>query len=171
MFTLETEWWEIVVRTSVVYVVLLAGLRLTGKRQIGQMAPFDLVVILLISEAVQNAMMGPDTSLLGGLISAGVLLGASAIMAYLRDRVPGLRTVLEGQPALLVADGKIVTETLRRQGVDTLELEQAIREQGVDGLSNVKMAVLEVDGTISVVPKDTPTIRTERSLRDRNRRD
>ena len=79
MFDLGTDWWDIVLRTGVVYAALLVGLRLTGKRQIGQMAPFDLVVILLIANAVQNAMVGPDTSLLGGLISAGVLLGANAV--------------------------------------------------------------------------------------------
>jgi uncharacterized membrane protein YcaP (DUF421 family) len=167
MFELGTDWWEIVVRTAAIYAALLVGLRLTGKRQIGQMAPFDLVVILLIANAVQNAMVGPDTSLVGGLISAGVLLGANLGVAQLRDRIPALRALVEGQPAVLIADGKLVPSSIRREGVDVLELEQAVREHGVDGLGGVKMAVLEVDGTISVVPKGTETIRTHRRFRQR----
>lgn len=171
MFDLGTDWWEIVVRTAVVYGALLFGLRLTGKRQIGQMAPFDLVVILLISNAVQNAMVGPNTSLLGGLLSAAVLLAASLVISVLRDRIPGLRTMFEGEPAVLITDGRVVTQTLRHQGIDLLDLEQAVREHGVDGLANVKIAVLEVDGTISVVPIGTETIRTARHFRQNKHQD
>lgn len=167
MFDLGTDWWAIVVRSAVIYVALLVGLRVTGKRQIGQMAPFDLVVILLIANAVQNAMVGPDTSLLGGLISAGVLLGANLAVTQLRERAPGVRRMVEGEPAVLIADGTLVSKTIQREGVDILELEQAVREHGVDGLDEVKLAVLEVDGTISVVPKGTETIRTNRRFRQR----
>jgi uncharacterized membrane protein YcaP (DUF421 family) len=169
VFDLGTDWWEIIVRTAVIYAALLAGIRLTGKRQIGQMAPFDLVVVLLIANAVQNAMAGPDTSLVGGLISAGVLLGANVGVGQLRDRVPAFRGLVEGQPAVLVADGQLIPAAIRREGVDLLDLEQAIREHGVDGLGAVKMAVLEVDGTISIVPKGTETIRTNRRFRQRRR--
>lgn len=168
MFDLGTDWWEIVLRTAVVYGALLVGLRLTGKRQIGQMAPFDLVVILLIANAAQNAMVGPDTSLVGGLISAGVLLGASAVVARLRDRIPGLRRALEGTPTLLISDGQLLANAIAAEGVDMEELEQAIREHGIDGLENVKMAVLEVDGTISIVPVGTETIRTRRRFRQQH---
>lgn len=96
MFELGTDWWEIIVRTSVVYAALLVGLCVTGKRQIGQMAPFDLVVILLIANAVQNAMVGPDSSLVGGLLAAGILLAANLLVTRFRDQIPGLRTVFEG---------------------------------------------------------------------------
>ncbi len=168
MFDLGTDWWEIAIRSAVVYAALLVGLRLTGKRQIGQMAPFDLVVILLIANAVQNAMVGPDTSLLGGLISAGVLLGANAVVARFRDRIPGLRQAIEGNPAVLIADGQLVARTISREGVDLGELEQAIREHGIEKLEDVQMAVLEVDGTISIVPKGTVTIRTHRRFRQQH---
>ena len=168
MFDLGTDWWEIVLRSVVVYAALLIGLRLTGKRQIGQMAPFDLVVILLIANAVQNAMVGPDTSLLGGLISAGVLLAANAVVARFRDRMPGLRRALESQPAVLISDGKLITSTITREGIDMEELEQAIREHGIEDLADVKMAVLEVDGTISIVPMGTATIRTHRRFRQQH---
>ena len=168
MFDLGTDWWEIALRSVVVYAALLIGLRLTGKRQIGQMAPFDLVVILLIANAVQNAMVGPDTSLLGGLISAGVLLAANAVVARFRDRMPGLRRALESQPAVLISDGKLITSTITREGIDMEELEQAIREHGIEDLTDVKMAVLEVDGTISIVPMGTETIRTHRRFRQQH---
>ena len=168
MFDLGTDWWEIVLRTAVIYAALLAGLRLTGKRQIGQMAPFDLVVILLIANAVQNAMVGPDTSLVGGLISAGVLLAINLIVAGSRDRIPGLRRALEGQPAVLISDGKLNTRAIAHEQIDMEELEQAIREHGIEDLADVKMAVLEVDGTISIVPMGTETIRTHRRFRQQH---
>ena len=167
MFDLGTPWWGIIVRTAVVYGALLGGLRLTGKRQIGQMAPFDLVVILLIANAVQNAMVGPDASLTGGLIAAAVLLGMNLAVARLRDRNVRFRDAVEGHPAVLVADGKLNEQAVRHEGIDTEELEQAIREHGVAGLQDVKMAVLEVDGTISIVPRGTETIRTHRRFRQR----
>jgi uncharacterized membrane protein YcaP (DUF421 family) len=167
MFDLGTPWWGIIVRTVVVYGALLGGLRLTGKRQIGQMAPFDLVVILLIANAVQNAMVGPDASLIGGLIAASALLVMNIAVARFRDRSVRFREAVEGHPAVLVTDGRLNTAAIRHEGIDTAELEQAIREHGVNGLDDVKMAVLEVDGTISVVPRGTETIRTHRRFRQR----
>jgi len=96
MFDFGTDWWEIIIRTVVVYGALIAGFRLTGKRQIGQMSPFDLVVILLIANAVQNAMVGPDNSLGGGLISAGALLVVNQVVVRYRDRLPGMQRLVEG---------------------------------------------------------------------------
>lgn len=169
MFDFGTPWWEIIVRTVVVYAALLIGFRLTGKRQIGQMAPFDLVLILLIANAVQNAMVGPDASLGGGLIAAAVLLGGNMVLARFRERIPFLRRVVEGDPAVLISDGRLQTEALRREEIDIHELEEAMREHGVESLNDVKMAVLEVDGTISIVPQGTETIRTKRRFRQRHR--
>jgi uncharacterized membrane protein YcaP (DUF421 family) len=169
VFDFGTPWWEIIVRTVVVYAALLVGFRLTGKRQIGQMAPFDLVLILLIANAVQNAMVGPDASLGGGLIAAAVLLIGNMVLARFRERIPFLRRVVEGDPAVLIADGKVQTETLRHEEIDINELQEAMREHGLASLSDVKMAVLEVDGTISIVPRGTETIRTKRRFRQRHR--
>ena len=167
MFDLGTDWWAIVIRTLAAYLALLVGLRLTGRRQLGQMTPFDFVVILLIANALQNAMIGPDTSLLGGLIAAGVLLGANYIASRFVHNVPRFDRLIEGQPVVLIADGELVQANVRHEGVDVSELEQAIREHGVEGLDDVKMAVLEVDGTISVVPKNAQTVRTKRRFRTR----
>lgn len=144
--------WDIVLRTAGVYVAILLGLRLAGKREIGQMTVFDLVVLLLLANAVQNAMVGPDTSLGGGLLAAIVLLVLNALVARLRLRWPVLRRVVEGSPTLLVLHGEVLTDHMKRERLDEETLEAALREHGVGDLSDVEMAVLEIDGSISVVP-------------------
>lgn len=152
MWSLDLPAWDIVLRTAVVYLVILLGLRLAGKREIGQMTVFDLVVLLLIANAVQNAMVGPDTSLSGGLLAAIVLLVINALVARLRLRWPALRRAVEGTPTVLVLRGEVFSHNLRREGLDQDTLEAALREHGVAELSDVEMAVLEIDGSISVVP-------------------
>ncbi len=165
MLTLGTPAWGIVIRTAAVYVVLLIGLRLAGKREIGQMTVFDLVVLLLISNAVQNAMVGPDTSLLGGILAAVVLLVINLIVSRLRMVSPLLRRAVEGSPTLLVLHGEVIPSHMRREGMDQETLEAALREHGVPKLSDVEMAVLEVDGSISVVPAGAPSKRIKRPLK------
>lgn len=165
MFSLDVSGWSIVARTLVVYLALLAALRLAGKREMGQMTPFDLVVILLIANAVQNAMVGPDTSLTGGLIAAAVLIAANYGVAILRQRSPWVRRTVEGSPALLINDGKFVAENLRREGIDEDEVLMAIREHGIASVQDVRMAVLETDGSISIVPADATPMRTRRHPR------
>ncbi len=165
MFSLDISGWSIVARTAIVYLALLAGLRLAGKRELGQMTPFDLVVILLIANAVQNAMVGPDTSVTGGLIAAGVLIAANYGLAIARRRIPMLRRAVEGTPTLLVNDGKFVSEHLRREGLDEDEVLMAIREHGFADIDDVRSAVLETDGSISIVPGDAQVLRTRRHAR------
>jgi uncharacterized membrane protein YcaP (DUF421 family) len=162
MFTLATPAWEIVLRAAVVYAAILVGLRLAGKREIGQMTIFDLVVLLLLANAVQNAMVGADTSLAGGLLAGAVLLALNAIVARLRLRWPRLRRIVEGSPTLLVVHGQVIADHLRREGLDQETLEAALREHGVADLSQVESAVLEIDGSISVVPLGVPTKHVKR---------
>jgi uncharacterized membrane protein YcaP (DUF421 family) len=157
----------IVVRTLVVYFALFIAIRVAGKREIGQMTPFDLVVLLVISNAVQNAMLGPDTSLNGGIVAALCLLGVNRLVARLGLRSRWLQEELVGQPAVLVNDGQLIHENLRREGVSESEVTQALREHGIQDLKTVKLAVLEVDGTISVVPADAHVTRTRRRIRGR----
>ncbi len=147
---------DIILRSTVVYVVILIGLRISGKREIGQLTVFDLVVLLLISNAVQNSMVGPDTSLWGGIIAALVLLGVNALVARLRLHSPRLRRLVQGSPTVLVLHGETIPAALRSEGVDEETLQAAIREHGLKDLKAVDMVVLEVDGSISVVPADTP---------------
>lgn len=157
----------VVLRTVVVYVALLLGLRVAGKRELGQMTPFDLVVLLVISNAVQNAMVGPDTSLNGGILAAFTLLAVNRLVDRLGRRYGWLGRELVGSPTLLVHEGKFVEAHLRREGVTREEVMQALREHGVDSLAAVKLAVLEVDGTISVIPADAKSSRTRRRVRGR----
>ena len=135
-------------RVVAVYAGVLVLLRLAGKRVLGQFTPFDLLTLLLIANAVQNAMIGPDDSLTGGLVAAGVLVLANRWVS----RWPRLRARIEGHPEILVQDGAVRTEALDRESVSADELAAALREHGLDDVGDVASAVLEVDGTISVVP-------------------
>lgn len=155
----------IIARTAVIYIVILAGLRLSGKREVGQMTVFDLVVLLLIANAVQNAMVGPDTSLTGGIIAAVVLLLINAAIARMSMNWPRLRHMVEGTPTLLVLHGEVVSDHMRKEGIDEETLETALREHGVEKMGDVEMAVLEIDGSISVVPTGGMTKRVKRPLK------
>ena len=155
----------ILIRTVAVYLVVLIGLRISGKREIGQMTVFDLVVLLLIANAVQNAMVGPDTSLVGGILAAVVLLVVNAIVASSRLRWPRLRRLVEGTPTLLVLHGEVIPQHMHKEGIDEESLLAALREHGVAEISGVEMAVLEIDGSISVVPIDGTTTRTKKPLK------
>jgi uncharacterized membrane protein YcaP (DUF421 family) len=142
-------------------------LRLAGKRELGQLTTFDLVVILVLSNAVQNAMVGPDTSLNGGLLAAATLVLLNRLVNALGLRFPALRKRLVGSPSLLVYEGEFLPDHLRREGLTEDEVWQAIREHGEESLAEVKTAVLEVDGTISIIPAGAPSSRTRRRLRGR----
>lgn len=162
---------EIVLRTSVVYVALLFGIRIAGKRELGQMSPFDLVVVLVIANAVQNAMVGSDTSLTGGLLAAFVLLLINWIVGRLRLRIPWLERDITGHATLLVNNGHFIEPNMRREGIDEEDVFMAMREHGVNKIGQVEIAILEVDGTISIVPKQSGAIhRTRRRVRGRKQK-
>jgi uncharacterized membrane protein YcaP (DUF421 family) len=170
MFQFEVAPLQTVARTLIVYTAVLVGLRLTGKREVGQMTPFDLVVILLIANAVQNAMVGSDNSLVGGLLATAVLLVANYLVVIARERIPWLRRVVEGSPTLLIHDGHLLAVALRRENVDADEVLMAMREHGIDDIASVRSAVLETDGSISIVPQgDRNVIQTRRRVRQRHR--
>jgi len=145
---------QIAGRTGAIYFLVLLGLRLTGKRAVGQMTPFDLVLLLLISNSVQNAMTGPDTSLVGGLTAAAVLLVMNYLLAELSGLNRRFRKFIEGSPSLLVHKGTVITSHMAREHVSMDELHRALREHGVECLEDVALAVLEVDGAISVLKYD-----------------
>ena len=165
MFDMGTQSWSIVVRTALVYLGVFAGLRLMGKRELGQMTVFDLVVVLLIANAVQNAMVGPDTSLQGGLLAALVLLGFNRAVAWLRLQGGPWGRLIEGTPSVLVEDGQFIGPRLRKEGIDRQELEMMVREHGLASISDVKLAVLETDGSISIVPLSSPVVRSRKHVR------
>jgi uncharacterized membrane protein YcaP (DUF421 family) len=144
----------IALRTAVIYAVVLLGMRLSGKREVGQMTPFDLTLLLLLSNAVQNAMTGPDTSVLGGIVAACTLLALNYLVAELSGGNRRFRKMVQGQPSLLVHDGKVITAHMAREHVTMDELHCALREHGIVSLNEVALAVLEVDGTISCLKYD-----------------
>lgn len=145
---------QIVLRTGVIYLLVLIGVRLSGKREVGQMTPFDLTLLLLLSNSVQNAMTGPDTSVMGGAVAACTLL----ILNYLVAEVSGgnrrFRRLIQGQPSLLVHDGKIIEAHPAREHVSVDELHRALREHGINSIDQVALSVLEVDGSISCLKYD-----------------
>jgi uncharacterized membrane protein YcaP (DUF421 family) len=148
---------QILIRCVVIYLFVLAGLRLTGKREIGQMTPFDLVLILLIANAVQNAMVGPDTSLAGGLVAAAALFVLNFLFGKFVQRSRPLASLVKGHATLLVNRGVLLDSHLQKEGISREDLMAALREHGVACLDDVRLAVLEVDGTISVLKNEDVT--------------
>jgi uncharacterized membrane protein YcaP (DUF421 family) len=155
----------IVLRTAVVYVFVLAGFRLMGKRTAGQMTPFDLTLLLLIANAVQNAMVGPDNSLLGGLAAAAVLLLMNGLFGRLARRHDTLGKMLRGHSRLLVNRGVVVERSLEEEGISRDDLMQALHEHGLLSLEDVRLAILEIDGTISVIKNEDVSAETHKPYR------
>jgi uncharacterized membrane protein YcaP (DUF421 family) len=144
---------ELTVRTLVVYAAILLLLRLGGKRQIGQMGTGEFVAVLLISNAVQNAMTGGDASLGGGLLIAAVLIAVSSLVAWLTYRYRPLEELLQGRPTLLIHDGAVIAKHLEREQLNSRELRTILRRQGIHDLREIHEAVLESDGSVSVIKK------------------
>jgi uncharacterized membrane protein YcaP (DUF421 family) len=162
------ELLAIVARCIVVYVVVLIGLRLGGRREIGQLTPFDLVLVLLVANATQNAMVGSDTSLAGGVIAAATLFGVNAVVARRRLTSRRLRELVQGEPVVLVEHGEWLDDALRRQGLARDDVLAALREHGeVDDVRHVELAVLETDGSVSVIPRSAKVHRSRRRMRQR----
>jgi uncharacterized membrane protein YcaP (DUF421 family) len=140
---------QIVLRTGVIYLLVLMGVRLSGKREVGQMTPFDLTLLLLLSNSVQNAMTGPDTSLMGGAIAACTLLVLNYLVAEVSGTNRRFRRLIQGQPTLLIHDGKTIETHMAKEHVSVDELLRALREHGIGCIEQTALAVLEVDGSIS----------------------
>lgn len=145
---------QIALRTAVIYLVVLIGVRLSGKREVGQMTPFDLTLLLLISNSVQNAMTGPDTSLLGGVVAASTLLVLNYGIGNLSGANRAFRKLVQGEPSLLVHDGQAIESHMASEHVSMDELQRALREHGIANVHDVALAVLEVDGSISCMKYD-----------------
>jgi uncharacterized membrane protein YcaP (DUF421 family) len=145
---------EIALRTGAIYLLVLLGIRLSGKREVGQMTPFDLTLLLLLSNSVQNAMTGPDTSLAGGAVAATTLLVLNYLVAEVSGGNRRFRKYIQGEPSLLVHDGQIMEAHMAKEHVSMDELERALREHGVASYNDAALAVLEVDGSISILKYD-----------------
>lgn len=145
---------EIVLRTAVVYLFLIAVIRISGKREVGQMSVLELVVILIISDAVQNSMVGENVTIWGGLVAVLTLLGLDYLLKALTGRSRRLRAAIEGEPRLLVRDGHLLERAMREERIEREQVQAALREHGLLRIDDVRLAVLETDGTISVIAKD-----------------
>jgi uncharacterized membrane protein YcaP (DUF421 family) len=154
MWNISVPWWELIVRGVVVYIFLIALLRVTGKRQVGQLAPFDLVLLLVLSNAVQNSMNAGDNSLIGGLISAATLIGANGLVGIVTFRSKRLEAIVEGRPQILIHNGKVFEEVMAKGRLTHHELNAALRQAGYACIEEIHSAVLENNGTISFVPRN-----------------
>jgi uncharacterized membrane protein YcaP (DUF421 family) len=155
---------EIILRSVVVYLDILAAFRLAGKRHISQLSLLDFALILLISNAVQNAMVGNDSSLLGGIVAAMSLLATNLILTRF---VLGNKTSKDffiGEPKLLVRHGTVIKSTLAHEALSEDDLNEAIREHGFETLKDVCTAILELDGSISIIPYPQGTSHIEHHL-------
>ncbi|WP_259015941.1 DUF421 domain-containing protein [Emticicia fluvialis] len=152
-----TSYLDIGLRALTVYLFMILAIRLFGKRELAQLSVIDLVFILLISNAVQNAMVGPDNSLAGGLVAAGVLFVTNFALKKLIGRYQKVGKLIQGEPIMLIYDGKIKEKNLAKAGFTMAELEAAIREHGIEEIEQVDLAVLEVDGNVSVLTDDFKT--------------
>ena len=153
MWHLAQPWWECCIRAACIYTFLLIVLRITGKRQVGQLAPFDLILLLVLSNAVQNAMIGNDTSIPGGCITAITLILLNWAVGYLTYRSKFLEGIIEGRPIRLVHDGHIDERNLHKVRMTVHELNASLRAAGIGCVEEVQVAVLENTGKISVVAK------------------
>ena len=145
---------EIILRTLAVYAFMIAALRLFGKKELAQLSVIDLVFILLISNSVQNAMVGPDTSLDGGLVAAGALFFANYTLKQILYRSKKISDLVQGEAILLIYEGEANMVNCRKAEITIEELEAAVREHGARDIQKVDLAILEVDGNISVISSD-----------------
>lgn len=144
---------SVIFRTAIVYVCLVLGFRFLGKREAGQLSTLDLVVLLVIANAVQNAMVGENTSLIAGLVAAAVILILDLVLHKAADRWEPLRNALDGEPTLLVDHGRILYENLRSEGISDRELAVALRQNQLMNANEALFVFLETNGQISVIPR------------------
>src|SRR5215471_3355944 len=161
MFNMAVPWWELVIRGAVTYLFLIILLRVTGKRQVGQLAPFDLVLLLVLSNAVQNSMNAGDNSLIGGLISAATLVLLNFVLGLATFRNKKLESLIEGRPQILIHNGKLFEDVVAKAHLTHHELNAALRLSGSNCVEEVHSAILQNSGAIRVVPRkrhDSPAI-------------
>lgn len=151
MFSMSVPWWEFVVRGIAIYLFLLVFLRLTGRRQTGQYAPFDLVLLLILSNAVQNSMNAGDNSLLGGMVSASTLILCHLLLSWLAFRFPALARLIDGKAQALITNGHLNKDLMRQERLTRDDIEAALRAGGCLHLREVERATLETDGRITIV--------------------
>lgn len=165
MSAIQPMLW-VVAHTLVIYFFLIFLMRTVGQRTLGQLSVVDLVIIIVMGSAVETAMVNGDTSLQAGLVCATTLLAANRTLAFFVVRSRRLRKLVVGNPMILVHDGKFLEDHLRRAGLTQDDVMEALREREENKLEDIRFAILEVDGTINVVPCDAEVRRTQQDVRD-----
>ena len=151
IFDLAMPWWEFSLRAAIVYASLLVLVRLSGKRTVGQFTPFDMILLILLGNAVQNSLIGDDKSILGGLILAATLIIITYVLGMLAARSKKLQSLLEGTAVQVAENGRVDYRKLLKEEVSPADFEEAVRRAGVDGHAQIKSAWIETDGSITIV--------------------
>ena len=157
LFQLSAPWWVFVLRATAIYALVMVLVRVSGKRAVGQFTPFDLVLLILIGNAVQNGINGGDNSLTGAAIMATTLVALNWLVAFATSRSRKMEKVVEGVPVVLARRGKLYRDVLRSELVSEDDFKEALRMNNVADVEEVELALLETNGSISVVPKDKPS--------------
>lgn len=153
LFALAMPWWEFILRAVIVYAVVLVMVRVAGKRTLGQFTPFDMLLLVLLGNAVQNALLGPDTSLGGGLLLAATLIVLNYIVGWITTRSALMEQVIEGEPVVLARHGHVLQKVLQRELVSKADFAKAMRDAGCDEVDEVDLALLETNGHITIILK------------------
>lgn len=157
---------DLIIRITVIYFCVLAGLRILGKREFGQLSPHELVTLLIIPEIVSPALTAQDTSLTGALASAAALLALVFLTSLLSHRFKKIEQLISGQPLVLVQNGELFCDSMNRSRISAEEVLAEMRKSGLDRLDQVKWAVLESDGKISIVPLESTSNGTQQNIPD-----
>lgn len=160
MWTLSVPWWELPLRALFIYLALLFMMRVSGKRTVGQFTPFDLLVVLLLSEVAGSGLNGGDISVTASLLSVATLIALNLVVAVMASRSVWIQTLTEGAAVLIGRDGRLFTEILKREHVPLLDVERALREADCD-LNDMKYAFLEADGNISILKSSSGAVQQE----------
>lgn len=153
MFDLSLPWWEFIARAAIVYAVLLVLVRISGKRTVGEFTPFDLLVVMLLAESTQGALVGGDESVGGSLIVAATLIAMNYAVGFASARSKAVDRVVEGEPVVLLRNGRVLTDALKRNNVPLSDLDESLRRSGITEHSKVEVAMLETNGDITVIRK------------------
>ncbi|MCB2288565.1 DUF421 domain-containing protein [Clostridium sp. CS001] len=154
MIIFHNEYLQIILSSIIVYLFIIVAIRLFGKKELSQLSVMDLVFILLISNSVQNAMVGPNSTLMGGLVAASALFVINYIFKQFLYRFPKFSKFVQGEPLMLVYNGKLNHKNIAKSKITVDEIMEVIREHGVSQIEDVNLAILEVDGNISVLSND-----------------
>jgi uncharacterized membrane protein YcaP (DUF421 family) len=162
------DWYGSIIigaKTTIVYLFLVIGLRFLGKRELGQMTIYDMVLLIVLANSVQNAMVGSDNSLVGGLVAGGMLLILNKLFNLALGRSVRMRALMVGEPRLILNNGHLIYSHMAKEGITKDQVMAALREHGLTNLAQARIAVLEVDGSISVVPAETGVLHSRRHYR------